>query len=61
VEVGIKIIFNICCDTEGLTDLMAKHAENNLGKILSTCVFKDKVLLMCNPPPPDFISFTFEI
>jgi len=28
---------------------VAKHAEHNLGKILSICVFQDKVLLMCNP------------
>jgi hypothetical protein len=30
---------------------MAKHAEHNLGKILSICVFQDKVLLMCNRKP----------
>jgi len=38
---------------------MVKHAEHNLGKILSIGVYQDKVLLMCNPQ--NFMSFTLGI
>jgi len=55
MEVGM-VIHSQVCDTHGLTDLMAKQAELNLGII---CVFQDTISLINSPR--NFVLVIFEI
>jgi hypothetical protein len=55
VEIVIEYINIYIC----FTARMAKHAELNLGKILSMCAFQDTVLLMFRSKK--FMSFTLEM